>query len=219
MAEQTQKPRGQRAGADATDEGKSAGGLGEQRGSALPDAEGRVDLFSQVRLPSDAPDLRGAHLERFEADQPMWEPQPRLASAPPARPGMEQRWVRAVVRGRVDAERLTAATRSVTVGGQGWRVRAGETVPAEFAAQIVQDRTLGAVIVNGDLVLCERPEQIGEYFRRGIKHAAGQQIEAMNRSVLREAGSQRRGARLERGGGDGDVVHMGVDRSVVVADD
>lgn len=204
---------------DDQPEAPARAGLGQSSGQAVPDAEGRVDLFSQVRLPSEAPDTRGAHLERFEPNAPMWEPKPRLEQTPPARPGYEQRWVRALVRGQIDSERLTAALRNVDTGGQGWRVRSGESIPAEYAAQVVHDKTLGDLVVNGDLVLCERPKEIGDWFRRGIRHAAEQQIAAMNANALRDAGGAQRGARLVRGGARGEAVHMGSDRSVVVADD
>jgi hypothetical protein len=92
--------------------------------------------------------------------------------APNARNGFEQRWVRATSNGDSDNRNWLLAMKLK------WRPRDPETVPkAEHYYQIVSDGTR-KVFRSGDLVLCERPVEVGNFYRNEIAKRTKHQFTA-----------------------------------------
>lgn len=76
--------------------------------------------------------------------------------APPARPGMRQRWVRVAVRGEDDPTNASRKSR------EGWKPRPASTLPANFPLpSISHGQWAGCVGVEGS-VLMEMPEALAK---------------------------------------------------------
>lgn len=92
-----------------------------------------------------------------------WSPANTL-DAPPPRPGMDQRWIRFQLADKNDPRNWSRKMR------EGWAVRKLDTVSDEYSPPTVSAGQLGEVIGVGDLILCERPVEMGRsrkrYFRR-----------------------------------------------------
>mgnify|MGYP001561004726 CR=1 FL=1 len=83
---------------------------------------------------------------------------------PPARPGMDQRWIRVSMNGRDDATNWARKQR------EGWHPRDAATVSKNFPVpRIEQGKFAGFIGIEGS-VLCERPLRISQqrdrYFRQ-----------------------------------------------------
>ncbi|MGB5832591.1 MAG: hypothetical protein WBG92_11455 [Thiohalocapsa sp.] len=204
MAEPSKRNTAVKEDAPAEDDGHRAA-------SAIPDAEGQVDLFKNVRLPRAA-ETRAANPQR-PGRPAMWEPQGKLAQAEvPARDGFKQRWIRAAQAGAADDENLYKAAQN------GWVPRQADTIPEHFAVQRVSDRTFGNVVMAGDMILCERPLEQHEWFTRGVRHQQEAQMQAVRSNAYRDSGTrpgEQAGMHYEQIS----VARDRVDASVVVADD
>jgi hypothetical protein len=109
-----------------------------------------------------------AHVDAHEEDFEPWRPTNSL-DAPPALPGMEQRWIRFMSGPDNDPQNWSRAMRGR------WVPRPLSTVPDTFSPP-VQKTHLGEVIAVNDVILCHRDRRIGlsrrKYFRELQKKQA-----------------------------------------------
>ncbi len=91
-----------------------------------------------------------------------WAPTPFTAS-PPAREGMEQRWIRVRLGGQIDIQNYLRQQQ------RGWRPRPADTLPSGYMllkqnleAQFGEQ---GSIIGNQDSILMERPLSLGNKVR------------------------------------------------------
>jgi len=79
---------------------------------------------------------------------------PSSLTAPPARDGFVQRWIRVTVRGVEDPRNVNMKFR------EGWSPRAMDTIPGEFLGLGIRaDQADGHFVVD-DLMLCEMPKEM-----------------------------------------------------------
>ena len=118
------------------------------RGSARKSRDSETHDMQPVHVEEDTPWLRGASLEM-----------------PNARPGMDQRWIRAAMKGQDDATNWARKLR------EGWKPRKADTVPEDFPVpRIEHGKHSGYIGIEG-MILCERPMEIS---RRRTKHFSDQ---------------------------------------------
>lgn len=115
--------------------------------------------------------------ERFDERDEDWTP-PQFTAAPPARDGMEQRWVRVRLQGADDVSNLMKRQQ------QGWTPRQVETLPKSHSFLTTRFGDLGSVVGNQDSVLMERPVTLGDRYRaydrkktRRLESAIGQFVD------------------------------------------
>lgn len=109
-----------------------------------------------------------------------WEPKGGLV-APAPRSGMEQKWVRRIAPNGVnDATHL-----SYQLGRAGWKPRRLETVPEEERSlfPMSSDAAFGKVITSGDLMLCERPQALGDARRAFYEKRTVRQMQLVNQEI------------------------------------
>lgn len=138
-----------------------------------------------------------------------WRPVDSL-DAPPARTGMEQRWIRYQLGSDNDPRNWSRKTRD------GWVPRKLDTVAQSYVPPTIRHGQLGEVIGVGDLILCERPREIGVARRKYFRDKTARQ---------RSAAERRHIDRAERSGHPIEVEHpheapsVGRGRRVAVQDD
>lgn len=119
-----------------------------------------------------------------------WKPADTLA-APPPRAGYEQRWIRIRLGEKDDPRNFQKKFR------EGWKPVSLKNVPVDFEPPTMAFGRFGDVIAVSDLVLCERPQEIGlsrkAFFAR--KHA--RQLAAADRRHVDRV--QRDGHRIAGG--------------------
>jgi len=103
-----------------------------------------------------------------------WQ-QPMMTSAPEARPGFVQRWVRISTLGTDDVSNMMRKR------NEGWNPRAADTVPPGFFCPTVQHARYGEVISNGDMILMERPENIHQRQKEFIDRLTRNQTSGIER--------------------------------------
>lgn len=103
-----------------------------------------------------------------------WAPANTL-EAPPARAGMEQRWVRFQLGDKNDPRNWSRKVR------ERWSPRRLETVPETFMPPTLSHGQLGEVIGVGDLILCERPAEIGKARKKYFRDKTQRQMSAAER--------------------------------------
>lgn len=108
-----------------------------------------------VHVDEDAPWLRGASLDM-----------------PPARSGMEQRWIRVSVYGREDQSNWARKQR------EGWSPRKADTVGNFPVPKIDQGKHVGLIGIEG-MILCERPKAMGERRRKHFAKETQRRTEAI----------------------------------------
>lgn len=91
-------------------------------------------------------------------DRDTWEPS-LFTTAPPARPDMEQLWVRTRLLGVDDHQNVAKHVM------QGWTPRMASTAPAQWQLLSVTYGNYGSVIGNPDSILMERPKWKGDKVR------------------------------------------------------
>jgi hypothetical protein len=108
-----------------------------------------------------------------------WTP-PGALDAPPARPNMVQRWIRTDLVGKADAKNVANQSR------QGWRPRPFSSIPAGERSKFpsVQTKSLGEVIKQGDLVLCEMPRPLFEQKRAYYRSLRQRQVQSLVQSHI-----------------------------------
>lgn len=105
-----------------------------------------------------------------------WKPADTLESPPP-RAGMEDRWIRFRIGNDDDQKNFSQKRRS------GWVPRTLDTVAEGYFPPTMKHAQLGEIIVVGDLILCERPIEIGVARRRYFKGKLDRQTQAGQRHV------------------------------------
>jgi hypothetical protein len=123
-----------------------------------------------------------------EADDPRdaihddddWEHVMRT-KAPPAREGFAQRWVRMMTAGVEDTANIMKKR------NEGWSPRNADTIPTGFFAPIIAHASFGNCIVNGDMILMERPMRVHEKQRRHNAKMASLQASTIERYLERNA--------------------------------
>ena len=130
--------------------------------------ETKTRAASKVHDEEDAPWERGASLEM-----------------PPAKPGMDQRWIRFASMGKEDSTNYARKSR------EGWKPRPAESVSADFdVPRMDTGRFAGGIVVEG-MVLCERPMAISKRRDRHFKKETQRRTDAIN-SDLQRVNSQNR---------------------------
>lgn len=117
-----------------------------------------------------------------------WTP-PTSLSAPPARKGYRQKWVRVAIFGRPDVQNMARKFR------EGWLPRKANTVPKSFHVPSIRSgQFAGCIGVEGSL-LCEMPEarvaQRNAFYRKRAEQMAQdieRNVQNINRSIPHHAG-------------------------------
>lgn len=119
-----------------------------------------------------------------------WTPADTLA-APPPRAGMEQRWIRIRLGEKDDPRNFQKKFR------EGWKPVKLSEVTADFEPPTSEFGRFGTVIAVSDLVLCERPEEIGLSRKRYFAKRHERQLAAADRRHVDRV--QRDGHRIAGG--------------------
>lgn len=114
------------------------------------------------------------HVDPDEVESFRWRPSNSL-EAPPALPGMEQRWIRASVGSDMDGQNWAKAIRGH------WAPRPIDTVPGGYAPPTMKHGTLGTVIAAGDVILCHRDRRWGVSRRKFFRKLQERQVAASRR--------------------------------------
>lgn len=117
-------------------------------------------------------------------DDDDWQ-QIQRTKAPPARPGYAQRWVRMMAHGVEDVANVMKKR------NEGWNPRMADTIPVGFFAPVTQHASMGNVIVNGDMILMERPLKIHDKQARHNAKMASLQASSIERYLTQHAGGGR----------------------------
>jgi hypothetical protein len=131
-----------------------------------------------------------------------WRPSDSL-SAPPPRPGMENRWIRIRLGEKDDPRNFQKKFR------EGWKPISLSAVPEDFNPPSAAYGKFGDVVAVSDLVLCERPLEIGlsrkRYFakrlQRQLDSADRRHVDRVQRDGHRIAGGARAAKNATVGGG------------------
>ena len=119
------------------------------------EAESRVNEV--VHEEEDEPWIRGASL-----------------AMPPARPGMDQRWIAFAINGRETPSNYMRKLR------EGWKTRAADSIPQDFPVPTVDHgKWAGCIVVEGS-VLCERPLSISQRRDRHFKNETARRTAAID---------------------------------------
>lgn len=122
------------------------------------EAESRVNEV--VHEEEDEPWVRGASL-----------------AMPPARPGMDQRWIAFAINGH---ETPTNYMRKLR---EGWKPRSSDSIPQDFPVPTVDHgKWAGCIVVEGS-VLCERPISISQRRDRHFKKVTETRTAAIDRDL------------------------------------
>ena len=124
---------------------------------------------------------RSAETRDKKTRKKVWQP-PSMLDAPDASPGYQHRWVRAEVRGHDDKANMSKRIR------EGWEPVRAEEYP-EFDAPTVEDGKHAGVIGVGGLILARIPIEIVEQRRQYFEQMANDQMEAVDRNLMRESSS------------------------------
>lgn len=123
---------------------------------------------------------RSADTREKVARPKVWQPAPLLPTPDPGlHPGLEFRYVRAMVRGEADNVNLSQALREEWVP-----VKACDYEELKVMSDVRSPFPEGVLI--GGLLLCCRPIEIGEQIRAYADQEARQQIEAVEHQYMSE---------------------------------
>jgi hypothetical protein len=130
-----------------------------------PGGMGSIDIMTDVSLGASLDAVAGAIPAAGIGMEEPWKKKGHLArNTPDPRPGFVQRWVRIYdVEGRPDASNVGDALQ------EGWRPRAGDTVPAGVHVATAQDQRYGTVIATKGMVLMERAVELENAYAAQIK--------------------------------------------------
>lgn len=128
-------------------------------------------------------------------DRPLeWRPSDTLF-APEPRPGMENRWIRVRLGEKDDPRNFEKKFR------EGWKPVSLDSVPSDLMPPTMNYGRFGAVVAVSDLVLCERPVEIGLSRKRYFAQRLARQLASADRrhvnKVQREDHVIRGGARAD----------------------
>ena len=137
-------------------------------GAAHQNRETEMRVANKVHDEEDAPWVRGASLEM-----------------PPARTGMDQRWIRFASMGKEDATNYARKHR------EGWRPRKSESVSDDFEVpRMDTGRFAGCIVVEG-MILCERAMSLSKRRTKHFNNETQRRTDAIN-SDLQSVNSQNR---------------------------
>jgi hypothetical protein len=119
-----------------------------------------------------------------------WQPADTL-QAPPPRPGMEQRWIRIRLGEKDDPRNFQKKFR------EGWKPVKLSDVPEDFEPPTMAFGRWGDVIAVSDLILCERPLEIGLARKRYFAQRLQRQLASADRRHVNRV--QRDGHRIAGG--------------------
>ena len=132
------------------------------RGTAHQGRETEARVASPVHEEEETPWIRGASLEM-----------------PPARPGMDQRWIRTELAGKPDATNFAPKQR------EGWKLRKADTVSDDFPVpKIDHGKFAGYIGIEGN-VLCERPMALSRRRTKHFEQQTARRTEAINAGLDR----------------------------------
>ena len=164
--------------------------------SANATRESESRAYEKVHDEEDEPWVRGASLEM-----------------PPARPGMDQRWIRFAIRGQDDSTNWARKMR------EGWKPRKADTVPEDFPVpRLDHGRMAGLIGIEGS-VLCERPMGISKRRDRHFENETQKRTDAINADLQRLNADNRNPAFGEVRMASRQVPVREVARDVAVQDD
>lgn len=166
----------------------------ETTNEALDASAGALGEFTSAELEAAAADI--AEIEEIEDDEDFGDFKPRVGlEAPKPRPGFVQRWVRMSILGQADTKNVAKIDR------QKWKPRRFETVPERERMRFSAFRhsAFGDVIVEGDVMLCERPERVALAHRKYFQDKTAAQVGSLVQSEI-DKGNQ------AAGGGFGPVT-------------
>lgn len=103
-----------------------------------------------------------------------WDPS-STETAPPARPGFDQRWVRTSIMAVDDIDNLAKKR------NQRWSPRRKDTVDPTYFTPTILHSSLGDVICKGDSILMERPKKFGDKQRAWNRERTTLQTGAVER--------------------------------------
>jgi hypothetical protein len=170
------------------------------------------DLSPQARQKLDATRKRGTaphrqgptHVGRARQEQREprsrdrsveWKPADML-DAPPPKPGMEQRWIRIRLGEKDDQRNFQKKFR------EGWHPIKRSDVPADMEPPTIAFGRFGDVVAVSDLVLCERPLEIGISRKRYFRQRLDRQLKSADR---RHVNKVERDDHPIRGGAKADI--------------
>lgn len=149
----------------------------------------KLALIERSRQAGRAP-TKGRHTGRATAKQSVarahapqrarevvWT-EPSALEAPPPRPGMEQRWVRFQNGDKNDPRNWSRRSRGR------WTPRHLDTVEGEYMPPTMNHGQHGEVIGIGDLILCERPIEVGIARTKFYRQKQQRQVAAADRKHL-----------------------------------
>lgn len=116
--------------------------------------------------------VRAASETHSQADAP-WA-NPASLEAPPARPGMVQRWIRVSSRGKNEPTNLSRKLR------EGWQPRRADSIPGNFHMPVISGGNFsGAIGVDG-MVLMEMPKARNDQRNRHYEKRKERLTESIN---------------------------------------
>jgi hypothetical protein len=151
-----------------------------QAADATPPEGGRKRKAVHPTRDALSPSASAVHEEHADIQ---WTP-PQSLDAPPPRPGMTQRWIRAQVGAEQDIKNWSRKMR------EGWRPRDPATLPQEYAdlptAKMQHGNGVSSVITIEGMVLCEMPmarkRQRDAYFQaksQGLMAAVNSELDKL----------------------------------------
>lgn len=122
---------------------------------------------------------------------------PTSLDAPPARKGFDQRWIRVGAMGQDDPTNTARKFR------EGWKPRPATSIPASYHSPTMEHgKWAGCIGVEG-MLLCERPEAMGEKRRLHYQDKTDKVTNAIQSELQRQSRpgmpiTQERSSKVER---------------------
>lgn len=150
--------------------------MSERQRSAV-DATRKRGKAPHTQAPAHPGRARQEATSRSTADRARdldWNPSSDL-SAPPPKPDMEQRWIRVRLGEKDDQQNFQRKFRNH------WQPVRLQDVPEDFYPPTADFGRFGTVVCIGDLVLCERPAEVGMKRKKYFAQKLARQIASADR--------------------------------------
>jgi hypothetical protein len=141
----------------------------------------QVDIHEETEATKSDRSPRSAESRDKQSRAKPWQP-PSLLDAPEPPDGYVHRWIRESMMGQDDKANMSKRIR------EGWEPVRAEEYP-EFDAPTVEDGKHAGVIGVGGLILARIPIEIVEQRRQYFEQMANDQMEAVDRNLMRESNS------------------------------
>ena len=122
---------------------------------------------------------RSASTRETETRRKPWAP-PSMLDAPPPRPGMKQRWIRAESQG--DADKLNMGKRI----REGYQPRRADTVE-NFEVPTIDNGQHAGLIGVGGLILAEIPEETANERKKYYQQQTDEQLQAIDNELMKHS--------------------------------